>query len=100
MCSFPEFVGLKGRRRWPICILRRGVFPSQIRLRFGRLRANELALNKRKVLDAARKHAQKGAKEKALKEYAKLLKEDTRDAKLLLEMGDAHRDHNLVFPKP
>ncbi|MFT5444172.1 MAG: tetratricopeptide (TPR) repeat protein, partial [Myxococcota bacterium] len=50
-----------------------------------------LALNKRKVLDAARKFAQKGAKEKALKEYARLLKEDSRDAKLLLEIGDAHR---------
>lgn len=50
-----------------------------------------MALNKRKVLDAARKFAQKGAKAKALKEYNKLLKEDPRDAKLLLEVGDAYR---------
>jgi tetratricopeptide (TPR) repeat protein len=50
-----------------------------------------LALNKRKVLDAARKHAQKGAKAKALKEYNQLLKADPRDAKLLLEVGDAYR---------
>jgi tetratricopeptide (TPR) repeat protein len=50
-----------------------------------------LALNKRKVLDAARKHAQKGAKAKALKEYNRLLKEDPRDTKLLLEVGDAYR---------
>jgi tetratricopeptide (TPR) repeat protein len=50
-----------------------------------------LALNKRKVLEAARKHAQKGAKAKALKEYNKLLKADPRDAKLLLEVGDAYR---------
>ncbi|MEM9177804.1 MAG: tetratricopeptide repeat protein, partial [Myxococcota bacterium] len=50
-----------------------------------------MALNKRKVLEAARKHAQKGAKAKALKEYNKLLKEDPRDAKLLLEVGDAYR---------
>ena len=50
-----------------------------------------MALNKRKVLDAARKFAQKGAKEKALKEYATLLKADSRDAKLLLEIGDVHR---------
>jgi len=50
-----------------------------------------LALNKRKVLEAARKFAQKGAKAKALKEYNKLLKEDPRDAKLLLEVGDAYR---------
>lgn len=50
-----------------------------------------MALNKRKVLEAARKHAQKGAKAKALKEYEKLLKADPRDAKLLLEVGDAYR---------
>jgi len=50
-----------------------------------------LALNKRKLLDAARKHAQKGAKAKALKEYNKLLKKDPHDAKLLLEVGDAYR---------
>ncbi|MBW1886075.1 MAG: tetratricopeptide repeat protein, partial [Deltaproteobacteria bacterium] len=50
-----------------------------------------MALNKRKVLDAARKFAQKGAQEKALKEYAKLVKADGQDAKLLLEIGDAHR---------
>ena len=50
-----------------------------------------MALNKRKVLEAARKHAQKGAKARALKEYNKLLKEDPRDAKLMLEVGDAYR---------
>ncbi len=50
-----------------------------------------MALNKRKVLEAARKFAQKGAKARALKEYDKLLKEDPRDAKLLLEVGDAYR---------
>ena len=50
-----------------------------------------MALNKRKLLDAARKHAQKGAKAKALKEYNKLLKKDPHDAKLLLEVGDAYR---------
>jgi tetratricopeptide (TPR) repeat protein len=50
-----------------------------------------LAANKRKILEAARKHAQKGAKDRALKEYEKLLKLDPRDAKLRLEVGDAHR---------
>ncbi len=50
-----------------------------------------MALNKRKVLQVARKFAQKGAKAKALKEYNKLLKEDPRDAKLLLEVGDVYR---------
>ena len=51
----------------------------------------QLAVNKRKILEAARKHAQKGAKDKALKEYQKLLKLDPRDAKLRLEVGDAYR---------
>ncbi len=50
-----------------------------------------MAINKRKVLDAARKYAQKGAKEKALKEYHTLLKLDPRDAKLHLEIGDCYR---------
>jgi tetratricopeptide (TPR) repeat protein len=50
-----------------------------------------LAANKRKILEAARKHAQKGAKDKALKEYEKLIKLDPKDAKLRLEVGDAHR---------
>jgi tetratricopeptide (TPR) repeat protein len=50
-----------------------------------------LAINKRKVLDSARKYVQKGAKQKALKEYEKLLKLDPRDGKLRLEIGDAHR---------
>ena len=48
-------------------------------------------VNKRKVLEAARKLAQKGAKDKALAEYQKLLKLDPKDAKLRLEIGDAHR---------
>ena len=50
-----------------------------------------MAVNKRKVLEAARKYAQKGAKQKALREYNTLLKADARDAKLRLEIGDAHR---------
>ncbi len=50
-----------------------------------------LAVNKRKILESARKLAQKGSKEKALAEYQKLLKLDPKDAKLRLEIGDAHR---------
>ncbi len=50
-----------------------------------------MAANKRKILEAARKHAQKGAKEKALKEFGKLLKLDPRDSKVRLEMGDTYR---------
>ena len=50
-----------------------------------------MTLNKRKILEAARKLAQKGQKERALKEYEKLVKLDPRDAKLRLEIGDAYR---------
>jgi tetratricopeptide (TPR) repeat protein len=50
-----------------------------------------LASDKRKILEAARKYAQRGAKDRALKEYEKLLKLDPRDAKLRLEVGDALR---------
>ena len=50
-----------------------------------------MAQNKRKILEAARKHVQKGAKDKALKEYQKLLRSDPKDAKLRLEIGDAYR---------
>ena len=50
-----------------------------------------VAWNKRKTLDAARKYAQKGAQEKALKEYAQLLQSDPKDAKLRIEVGDTYR---------
>jgi tetratricopeptide (TPR) repeat protein len=50
-----------------------------------------LAINKRKVLEAARKYAQRGAQAKALTEFGRLLKLDPRDARLRLEVGDAHR---------
>ena len=50
-----------------------------------------MAINKRRVLDNARKHAQRGAKQRALKEYNKLIAADPRDSKLLLEIGDAYR---------
>jgi tetratricopeptide (TPR) repeat protein len=50
-----------------------------------------LAANKRKILENARKLAQKGSKDKALKEYQKLVKLDPKDAKLRLEIGDAYR---------
>ncbi len=43
------------------------------------------------MLEAARKYAQKGAQDRALREYEQLLKLDPRDAKLRLELGDAHR---------
>jgi tetratricopeptide (TPR) repeat protein len=55
------------------------------------LSGGSLAANKRKILETARKLAQKGAKDKALKEYQKLVKLDPKDAKLRLEIGDAYR---------
>ncbi|HXK24678.1 MAG TPA: tetratricopeptide repeat protein [Myxococcota bacterium] len=50
-----------------------------------------MAADKRKILENARKYAQKGAKDKALKEYQKLVKLDPKDAKLRLEIGDSYR---------
>lgn len=50
-----------------------------------------MAADKRKILENARKLAQKGAKDKALKEYQKLVKLDPKDSKLRLEIGDAYR---------
>ncbi|HZO09201.1 MAG TPA: tetratricopeptide repeat protein, partial [Myxococcota bacterium] len=50
-----------------------------------------MAADKRKILELARKLAQKNAKDKALAEYQKLLKLDPKDAKLRLEVGDAFR---------
>lgn len=62
---------------------------GSVHLRF--LDGRNVAANKRKILENARKLAQKGSKDKALKEYDKLVKLDPRDAKLRLEIGDAHR---------
>lgn len=45
---------------------------------------------KRKTLEAAQKYAQKGAYDKALKEYAKLLTADPRDTNVRLKIGDLH----------
>ncbi len=47
-----------------------------------------MAINKRKILQSAQKHLQKGALDKALKDYQTLLKADPRDANLRLKIGD------------
>lgn len=47
-----------------------------------------MAINKRKILQSAQKHLQKGALEKALKDYQTLLAADPRDANLRLKIGD------------
>ncbi len=45
---------------------------------------------KRKTLETAQKYAQKGAYDKALREYAKLLAADPRDTNVRLKIGDLH----------
>jgi len=47
-----------------------------------------VALNKRKVLDAAQKYLQKGNLDKALKEYQKVVDADPKDANVRLKVGD------------
>ena len=47
--------------------------------------------NKRKILENARKLAQRGSKARAMRQYKKLLRLDPQDAKLQLEIADAHR---------
>jgi pilus assembly protein FimV len=49
-----------------------------------------LAINKRKILQSAQKHLQKGALDKALKDYQTLLAADPRDANVRLKIGDIH----------
>jgi pilus assembly protein FimV len=46
------------------------------------------AINKRKVLESAQKNLQKGAVDKALKDYQTLLDADPRDANVRLKVGD------------
>jgi len=49
-----------------------------------------LAINKRKILQSAQKHLQKGALDKALKDYETLLEADPKDANIRLKVGDIH----------
>jgi tetratricopeptide (TPR) repeat protein len=46
------------------------------------------AINKRKMLESAQKNLQKGAVDKALKDYQTLLDADPRDANMRLKVGD------------
>ncbi len=54
------------------------------------MRTLALTLNKRKTQEAAQKYIQKGAFDKALKEYMKLLKADPGDTNTRLKIGDLH----------
>ncbi len=47
-----------------------------------------MAINKRKILESAQKHLQKGALDKALEDYQTLVKADPKDANIRLKLGD------------
>ena len=47
-----------------------------------------MAINKRKILESAQKHLQKGALDKAAKDYETLLEADPKDANVRLKLGD------------
>jgi len=49
-----------------------------------------LAVNKRKILESAQKHLQRGALDKALEDYQTLLKADPKDSNIRLKVGDLH----------
>ena len=49
-----------------------------------------MAVNKRKILESAQKHLQKGALDKALEDYLTLLKADPKDSNIRLKVGDLH----------
>jgi len=49
-----------------------------------------LSINKRKILQSAQKHVQKGAFDKALKDYQTLLEADPKDVNLRLKVGDLY----------
>jgi tetratricopeptide (TPR) repeat protein len=49
-----------------------------------------LAINKNKVMDAGRKAYEKGQYDKAIKEYLKIVKEDPKDVRVWLKIGDLY----------
>lgn len=49
-----------------------------------------MSLNKNKVLANAQKYVQRGAFDKAIREYQRLLEEDPKDVRTLLRIGDLH----------
>ena len=53
-------------------------------------RGRSLAVNKRKILESAQKHLQRGALDKALEDYQTLLKADPKDSNIRLKVGDLH----------
>jgi tetratricopeptide (TPR) repeat protein len=49
-----------------------------------------MAINKNKVMDAARKARDKGQVDKAIKEYLKIVREDPKDVRVWLKIGDLY----------
>ncbi len=49
-----------------------------------------MALNKEKVMDGARKLAEKNQLDKAIKEYLRVVQEDPKDLRVWLKIGDLH----------
>lgn len=49
-----------------------------------------MALNKEKVMDAARKFVDKGQIDKAVKEYLRIVQEDPKDVRVWLKIGDLY----------
>jgi tetratricopeptide (TPR) repeat protein len=49
-----------------------------------------VALNKEKVMDAARKFVDKGQIDKAVKEYLRIVNEDPKDVRIWLKIGDLY----------
>ncbi|MBL4635604.1 MAG: tetratricopeptide repeat protein, partial [Kofleriaceae bacterium] len=49
-----------------------------------------MAINKNKVMDAGRKAYEKGQYDKALREYLKIVKEDPKDVRVWLKIGDLY----------
>jgi tetratricopeptide (TPR) repeat protein len=53
-------------------------------------KGRSLAVNKRKILESAQKHLQRGALDKALEDYQTLVKADPKDSNVRLKVGDLH----------
>lgn len=51
-------------------------------------------MDKNKVIEAAAKHVAKGAYDKAIKEYQKVLEADPKDARILQKMGELYQKKN------
>lgn len=49
-----------------------------------------MAFNKNKVMDSARKYVEKGQTDKAIKEYLRVVREDPKDVRVWLKIGDLY----------